>query len=147
MPPNPSAKARGVSARVKRTLGQWLLAGVEKGATMTISATLVHSPASAGATNVANPIRRPLETEAQRSDAQLAQWFSFLSGHTLQTKLQVSSPGDADEREADAAADLVMQGGSPAISISSVPPTLNRKCSACKDDEQKLQRKATDGTA
>ena len=88
------------------------------------------------------PVAKHAEPEAERSDAQLTQWLAFLVGNKVQTKLQVSSPGDAQEREADAVADQVMNHGSDTVAISGAAVQLSRKCEACEDDEQKVQRKA-----
>jgi len=56
------------------------------------------------------------------------------SNQTVQTKLTVNEPGDKHEQEADSAADKVMQmRGNQQI---------QRKCSACEEEDKKIQRKA-----
>lgn len=62
------------------------------------------------------------------------------SGFRLQTKLKVSQPGDAFEREADQVADRVvsMKG---AGNISQGRPVIQRKCAGCAaDDKENMQR-------
>lgn len=83
-----------------------------------------------------------LAPEAERSDFQQAQWLSFLGGTRIQTKLEVSQPGDAHEREADAMADRVIGMGTSAIPISSGAAQISRKCSACEEEVKTVQRKA-----
>lgn len=55
---------------------------------------------------------------------------SFFAPSFIQTKLSVNQPGDIYEREADAVADQVMSG-----------TTVQRKCSECEKEEEKVQRK------
>lgn len=45
----------------------------------------------------------------------------------VQTRLDISTPGDAGEREADAAADAVMNGRTPPR-LNAAPPAVQRKC-------------------
>jgi hypothetical protein len=56
----------------------------------------------------------------------------------LQAKLPVSQPDDPYELEADRVADRVMR--------MAAPPSIQRKCGPCEEEEQKLQRKEN-GTA
>jgi hypothetical protein len=62
-------------------------------------------------------------------------------GGSIQTKLTMSRPGDAQEREADQAADTVMRmpgaADSPKPAISSSPSTTNaqRMCADCEEEE------------
>lgn len=58
---------------------------------------------------------------------------------TIQTKLTVNQPGDKYEREADAVADQVMRM-SKTNAISTTTPSLQRKCSACEEEDM-VQRK------
>ena len=75
----------------------------------------------------------------------------------LRTKLTISRPGDAQEREADRLAEQVMRmratGGETLISETAKPATLHRKCGACTeggtacsgceaDEEKRIQRSA-----
>ncbi|HEY4030724.1 MAG TPA: DUF4157 domain-containing protein [Caulobacteraceae bacterium] len=55
----------------------------------------------------------------------------------LQAKLTVGSVNDPLEREADQAADAVMR--------SAAPPTLQRKCAGCEDEDKTAQREAGGG--
>jgi hypothetical protein len=65
----------------------------------------------------------------------------------IQHKLAVSAPDDPYEREADGVADEVMrmperQSSNQELSFSSVrASTAQRKCIACEEEEEKLQRK------
>jgi hypothetical protein len=52
----------------------------------------------------------------------------------IQLKLAVSAPDDPYEREADAVADRVMRMAEPG-SIGAVPTALQRKCSACEEEQ------------
>lgn len=53
----------------------------------------------------------------------------------IQAKLAIGQVDDPLEHEADRVADRVMR-----MSIATAPPEINRKCTACKDEE-KLQKK------
>src|SRR5262245_7531247 len=52
----------------------------------------------------------------------------------IQRKATISSPGDPYEREADEVADKVMRMADPSP-IGSAPVAIQRKCSACEDEE------------
>ena len=55
----------------------------------------------------------------------------------IQTKLTVSHPGDAYEREADNVADLVMRMPNKAVgAISAAPTAVQRECAACSSGEE-----------
>lgn len=54
------------------------------------------------------------------------------STHSTQAKLEVSSPGDGFEREADAFADAFVAGRPGPIRLSSGPPALARKAAGAK---------------
>jgi hypothetical protein len=56
--------------------------------------------------------------------------------------LAINEPGDRSEREADSVADQVMRAPETPVSRTSSPGGLQRKCAACRDEEeeQKLQR-------
>ena len=56
--------------------------------------------------------------------------------------LAINEPGDRFEREADSVADQVMRAPETPVSRASSPGGLQRKCAACRDEEeeQKLQR-------
>ena len=81
-------------------------------------------------------------TEHETDPRELERRLDFLAQAGIQPKLQVSAPGDPDEREADAIADLVMAQREPTgevmqIGPASNPAALDRKCSACeKEDEE-----------
>ena len=59
----------------------------------------------------------------------------------LQAKLEIGAVDDPLEREADEVADKVMRMPDPALSLSSTPPKVSRKCAACEEEDGKLQRK------
>ena len=60
----------------------------------------------------------------------------------LQRKAQVSTPGDRFEREADEVADQVMRMARPSA-IGNASPALQRKCTACEDEnKESIQREA-----
>jgi hypothetical protein len=73
----------------------------------------------------------------------------------VQPKLAIGPVDDPLEREADAVADRVMRMSNPALSISTAPEQISRKCASCeKNDEEnkpqnklqnKLQKKSADG--
>ncbi len=78
--------------------------------------------------------------------------LSFFNKTTLQTKLSVNEPNDMYEKEADAMADNVVRrldnysfadaGNSPSHFFNK-PPSLQRKCASC-EQEEKLQKKEDD---
>ncbi len=61
---------------------------------------------------------------------------------TIQTKLEIGSPNDKYEQEADSMADRVVNNAENS-SISESSPAIQRKCSAC-EEEEKVQRKPFD---
>ncbi len=72
--------------------------------------------------------------------------------HIIQPKLEIKTPGDRYEQEADAMADRVMRmadNGATAYSPTSlVGPSVQRKCAECEEEEKKekpLMRKAENG--
>ncbi len=95
------------------------------------SCTLCRAPT----TGAAPPDRRPPRASpVQRSPLSVPAGWTRLSRN-----LQVSQPGDADEREADRAADAVL-GGAPAR-ISSRPtagPAVQRMCARCEEEAQQV---------
>jgi Domain of unknown function (DUF4157) len=74
-------------------------------------------------------------------------------GSVIQAKLTVGQPGDVFEQEADQIADQVMRmpdlsSSNHELSFSSVhASTAQRKCMACEEEEEKLQRKENGSTA
>ena len=64
----------------------------------------------------------------------------------VQFKLTAGAPGDVLEREADAAADAVMQGAAIARAPTAAAPAVQRMCSTCSEEEEALQR-SSDGAA
>jgi peptidoglycan hydrolase-like protein with peptidoglycan-binding domain len=59
-----------------------------------------------------------------------------------QPKLTISEPGDSFEREADRVADQVMRMADPQVRAVPAPPTVQRACAACEEEEKaKLQAK------
>ena len=68
-------------------------------------------------------------------------------GRVLQTKLAVSEPGDAYERQADAVAEMVMRmPGREAPAIAGDRPDIQRKCSACEEEDETLRFKRSPGS-
>jgi len=57
---------------------------------------------------------------------------------SLQRKPALSEPGDALEREADVAADRVMRMADAPATTPASAPSLQRKCTACQDDERRI---------
>jgi hypothetical protein len=69
-------------------------------------------------------------------------------GLVLQAKLEVSEPGDAYERQADAVAELVMRmPDGEATAIGNGPPQIQRKCSTCEEEDETLRFKRSPGAA
>ena len=81
---------------------------------------------------------------------------------TIQTKLTIGQPNDQYEKEADSVADRVVQRLSqstpsgptgtaetapltPAIQLSSIS-TIQRKCSACEEEDKQIQEKEEEGS-
>jgi hypothetical protein len=58
----------------------------------------------------------------------------------IQRKPTISSPGDPFEREADDVADRIIRMAEPP-SGNPVPPTIQRKCAECEDEEKTIQTK------
>jgi hypothetical protein len=58
----------------------------------------------------------------------------------LQAKLAAATVHDPLEQEADRVADQVMRMSDPSLSIAPAPLKLSRKCAACEQEEEKLQR-------
>jgi hypothetical protein len=66
----------------------------------------------------------------------------------IQPKLAIGPVNDPLEREADAVADRVMRISNPALSISTAPEEISRKCADCeKDDEENQLQTKPAGTA
>jgi hypothetical protein len=59
----------------------------------------------------------------------------------LQPKLTAGDINDPLEHEADRIADHVMQMPDSVPSITAAPPENSRKCAACEEEAQPLQRK------
>ncbi|MCW4460963.1 DUF4157 domain-containing protein [Sphingomonas sp. BT-65] len=100
------------------------------------------------------PAPAPAETQAQpvRDRPPADRWLAFLTGQGVHPKLAVSTPGDADEREADALADRVMRMTAPApgplpVSATNGAALARACCASCEadDDETPIARKAADG--
>jgi hypothetical protein len=88
----------------------------------------------------------PLFPPEQASRAQPLSVRSAQPG-LMQPKLVIGPVNDPLEREADAVADRVMRMSDPALSISTVPEEISRKCAACEaQDRKRLQMKPA-GTA
>jgi hypothetical protein len=62
----------------------------------------------------------------------------------IQTRLEVNTPGDRHEREADRVADKVMRrSAADGMATPSSQTVISRKCAHCQEEEKKLQRKET----
>ena len=86
------------------------------------------------------------EREPDRSPAQVDRWLAFVSGQGIHPKLALSSPGDPDEREADAVADRVMRMAEPGPVSRSVEQ-IHHKCAACAEDEEGVVARKTDAAS
>jgi len=72
-------------------------------------------------------------------------WQSLALGpRAIQAKLTVSQPDDPYEREADRVADQVMRMAVP--SFNNASGIVQRQCSSCEEEEQKVQRKEESDT-
>lgn len=109
---------------------------------MAQSAALMRSAATCTGDADQSSIAHNREPDAERSTAQTAQWLSFLGAGKVQAKLEISSPDDPLEREADAMADRVTRGDAAVIPISRGAAQVSRKCAACEDEDKVVQRKA-----
>jgi hypothetical protein len=66
----------------------------------------------------------------------------------LQPKLEIGAVDDPLEREADEVADKVMRMPDPALTLSSTPPQVSRKCAACEEEETvRTKRENTEAVA
>ena len=64
----------------------------------------------------------------------------------FQPKLTINQPNDPYEQEADAMADKVMRMEQPGVQLKPLPITqIQRKCTHCEDEENKMQRKEING--
>jgi hypothetical protein len=59
----------------------------------------------------------------------------------IQAKLKVGAVDDPLEHEADRVAEQVMHMLAPDVSVASALPQVSRKCVACEEEEEKLQKK------
>jgi hypothetical protein len=66
-------------------------------------------------------------------------------GSRLLAKLKVGGIDDPLEHEADAVADRVLRLPHGQVATPPAPLQVNRKCSACKDEEEKIQTKRAPG--
>jgi hypothetical protein len=127
------------------------------------SASIIARKSSVPESSGANALRQRVGNQgihklmAERAESGRASGVAPLRCLPIQTKLTVSEPGDAREREADHVADAVMRmpanqvADKPIVTSASPPPGVQRMCADC-DEEQKhkassqVQRKAQ-GTA
>jgi len=76
-----------------------------------------------------------------------AEGSSWIAARSLQRKASVSPPNDPLEAEADAVADRVLRMGDPSL-MRSTPALIQRKCSACEDEDRtRIQTKRTTSDA
>ena len=107
----------------------------------------------AGSTH--SPTKAPAPLKVARADGATQKqqennpvWQSLALGSLrVQPKLSISQPGDADEREADQIADRVMRMATPQSACSCSPSRqasgkVQRKCSGCEEEEERVQRKS-----
>ena len=59
----------------------------------------------------------------------------------IQAKLKVGAVNDPLEHEADRVAEHVMRMPAPGVSASAAPLQVSRKCAACEEEEERLQKK------
>jgi hypothetical protein len=89
------------------------------------------------------PIFRPQRTDGLQPAPPFS--ASRLPGF-IQAKLKVGAVDDPLEHEADRVGDQVMRMPSPEVAPTCAPPQISRKCAACAEEEENLQRKEA-GTA
>ena len=65
----------------------------------------------------------------------------------IQAKLAIGGVDDPLEHEADRVSDQVMRMAAPEVALSYSSPQVSRKCSACEEEEQSLQKKPAKKTA
>lgn len=65
----------------------------------------------------------------------------------IQAKLAIGGVDDPLEHEADRVSDQVMRMAAPELALSSSSPQVSRKCSACEEEDQNLQKKPAVKTA
>lgn len=88
-------------------------------------------PAPAGSAPAAEPARSRTATPPNRV------WSRLATAHgPLQAKLEVNTPGDAHEQQADQVADQVLRMPDP---DAAAPSPVQRMCSDC-EEEKKVQR-------
>lgn len=61
----------------------------------------------------------------------------------IQPKLKIGAVDDPMEQEADRVAEQVMRMADSAPALTSAAPQVSRKCAACEEKEEKLQKKET----
>ena len=84
------------------------------------------------------------EPDSMRTQSQTDQWLAFLGGQGIRPKLTLSTPGDAEEREADAMADRVMRMVGPGpMRVSD--GQIHRKCATCMHEEKEVVSRKADG--
>lgn len=108
---------------------------------MNLSAVAMRNATSCGGETETSPPSYSPTPGSDRNVAQSAQWLSFLSAEMVQAKLEVGDPDDPLEREADAAADRVMQLAAPSPGLSHTTETVRRKCATCGDEEEPVRLK------
>jgi len=91
--------------------------------------------------------RHPLMTLQQSIGARAIQ--RLINSHYIQAKLNVSTPGDPLEEEADRVADTVMRmtdsQADSRVTVSTPLSQVNRKCLECEEEEGMLQGKTEPG--
>jgi Domain of unknown function (DUF4157)/Lysine-specific metallo-endopeptidase len=102
------------------------------------------TPESLKAKAGATPSRTRVEGETLDRTQAGSLWHRLAT--RVQPKLTVSAPNDPYEREADRVADQVMRMPASEVAPSSAPQKVSRKCAACDEEEEKLQKKEA-GTA
>src|SRR5262249_9440560 len=88
-----------------------------------------------------DPVQVPLR-EAAGPSWDFSKISIVPSNLRLQTKLAIGAVNDPLEQEADRVADQVMRMPDPDLSIPTAPPQVSRKCTACEEEEEKLQKEA-----
>jgi outer membrane protein OmpA-like peptidoglycan-associated protein len=84
---------------------------------------------------------RCLANEVRIGNQAMLRRLSRTTPH-VQRKLQIGTVNDPLEAEADRVAEQVMRMSDPAISSTGPSHLLHRKCAACEEEDEKLQRKA-----
>ena len=83
----------------------------------------------------------PIYPSERSKAAQRNPFQTVAAPPAVQPKLEVGAVDDPLEHEADRVANEIIRMPDPDVSVTSAPAQVSRKCDACEEDKQKLQRK------